>query len=414
MLKLKEDNPEIKLIASVGGWNFNDCTKTDQIGSGAHTCHIFSTIASSEEHSRTHALKVIAFLRLWGFDGYDIDWEYPVAAGHNNVDMAPRPEDYSNYIRFLGILREEFINEAVNANDGRDRLLLTAAVGIGKSTTDESYDVPRMNEVLDLISLMTYDMNGSWNPATTGFNAPLYHTAEDIPASVEWVVDYWVEKGASPDKLVLGMATYGRGWTLANAGQNQGALSAANGACAAGPITQQAGYLAYSEIQDLIQNQAAVEYWDSVRKVPYIITADGTQWIGYDDSQSLLLKTNFLMSRGLRGAMFWALELDDVTGQYSNGQVYPLMNSVKTTMAGYRDSGTTSSTSSTAWPTPSTSSTTSTTTSTTTPSTTTSANCVDVMPTSECETANQQVWNMCQQAGTWWTQQQCAKTCNQC
>merc|ERR1711879_356755 len=77
----------------------------------------------------------------------------------------------------------------------------------------------------------------------------------------------------------------------------------------------------------------ATRYWDDARKVPYVITADGSEWHGYDDVQSLTLKTEFLMSRGLRGAMFWALELDDVTGEYSNGQKYPLMNIVKETMA---------------------------------------------------------------------------------
>jgi len=341
MLKLKEENPDLKLIASVGGWNFNDCKKSDQANTGRFTCHIFSTIASSVEHSKTHALKVIAFLRHWGFDGYDVDWEYPVAAEHNNVDMQARPEDFANYIRFLQILREEFELEALNANDGRERLLLTAAVGVGKQTADQSYDISEMNDVLDLISLMTYDLNGAWETSSTNFNAPLYATEQDTalkgyPLSASWAVDYWLERGASANKLVLGMGTYGRGWKLASAGQNQGALSAANGAASRGPLTQMMGYLAYSEIQDLIQNQGATRYWDDARKVPYVITADGSEWHGYDDVQSLILKTDFLMSRGLRGVMFWALELDDVNGEYSNGQKYPLMNAVKETMTGYR------------------------------------------------------------------------------
>merc|ERR1712131_324619 len=43
-----------------------------------------TTIAGSEENTRTHAKHVIDFLRTWHFDGYDIDWEYPVVAGHNS------------------------------------------------------------------------------------------------------------------------------------------------------------------------------------------------------------------------------------------------------------------------------------------------------------------------------------------
>jgi len=427
MLKLKEENPNIKLIASVGGWNFNDCGKSDQANTGRFTCHIFSTIASSVEHSKTHALKVIAFLRKWGFDGYDIDWEYPVAAGHNDVDMQARPEDFANYIRFLQILREEFELEALNANDGRERLFLTAAVGVGKPTADQSYDIPEMNDVLDLISLMAYDLHGAWETSTTNFNAPLYATAEDTalagyPVSVSWAVDYWLERGASANKLVLGMATYGRGWKLASAGQNQGALSDGNGAASRGPLTQMMGYLAYSEIQDLIQKEGATRYWDDEREVPYIITADGSEWHGYDDVQSLTLKTDFLMSKGLRGAMFWALELDDVTGEYSNGQKYPLINAVKETMAGYRSdpSFSTSFSSTRSSSTSSTIATSSTTTSAdqtisskpTSLRTRPSQGCSDIKPTSECKRANEN-WNMCANAGSWWLNQ-CAATCNQC
>merc|ERR1712109_399288 len=77
----------------------NDCAFTGQSGQGRDSCEIFSTIAGSEDTSRQHAKKVIEFLRNWGFDGYDIDWEYPVVAGHNNLNMQATPEDFSNCLR---------------------------------------------------------------------------------------------------------------------------------------------------------------------------------------------------------------------------------------------------------------------------------------------------------------------------
>jgi len=261
--------------------------------------------------------------------------------------MASRPEDFENYIRFLSILREEF--EAEAAHTGREQLLLTAAVGVGKSTVDESYNIPAMNEKLDLISLMTYDMAGAWNP-TTGFNAPLRATSTDVsvygyPLSVEWAVDYWLNAGASPDKLVLGLGPYGRGWTLAGAGlpgQNQPANSPGAGPSAAGPMTRFAGYMSYVEIQQMINAGEATRYWDAERLVPYIISTDGTQWIGYDDPESLSLKTDFLMAKGLRGAMFWALELDDSLGDLGEGK-YPCISTVKSVLTGYRSNITSSS-----------------------------------------------------------------------
>ena len=40
----------------------------------------------------------------------------------------------------------------------RAPLLLTAAVGIGPTTADNAYDVPALNQHMDFINLMTYDM----------------------------------------------------------------------------------------------------------------------------------------------------------------------------------------------------------------------------------------------------------------
>lgn len=340
----KRSNPEMKALLSLGGWNFNDCTFGPWSGphfnggTGYETCEIFSTIASSESNTRQFAQHAITFLRNWGFDGLDIDWEYPVAAGHNKYvgtqsQKGPAvPEDYANYITFLRVLREEFEHEA--SSTGNARLLLTVAVGVGKATADESYDIAKMNQHLDLIALMTYDLHGGWDHIT-GFNAPLYATQEDhtayggFSASVSWAVDYWIGKGASPSKLLMGIGTYGRGWQLQDAAQT-GPLAPTNGVNAAGPSTQLAGYLAYYEIQALIAN-GADEFYDAARGVPYIVTSDG-QWIGYDNPQSITEKLNFMKSRNLAGSMVWAADLDNTqTG-------FPLLSHIRTEMAGYQPS----------------------------------------------------------------------------
>ncbi|CAE7578861.1 CHIT1 [Symbiodinium sp. CCMP2592] len=203
---MKQKNSAIKALISVGGWNFNDCTASSSAtyGQGAATCELFSEIAADEGKTRTFAANIIAFCRKWGFDGFDLDWEYPVVEGHNRVGGGESPQDYANYVRMLRILKEEFQKESSTP------LLLTAAVGVGKSTADTAYDIPGMSQYLDLINLMTYDLHGSWE-ATTGCNAPLYATAADelkagYPLSVSWAVDYWLEKGAPASKLTLGSA----------------------------------------------------------------------------------------------------------------------------------------------------------------------------------------------------------------
>jgi len=326
---MKRKKPSIKSLISVGGWNFNDCTASpfDTTGQGSATCQIFSEIAAgSEDDIQKFAANIIAFCRKWGFDGFDLDWEYPVVAGHNtlekeaNGDFKETPGDLANYINMLRILKEAFLVEGTSGVP----LLLTAAVGVGKSTADIAYDIPQMARHLDLVNLMTYDLHGAWS-TRTGCNANLYSTAEDLelegPVSVSWAVDYWLEKGIPASKLTMGLPTYGRGWTLQDAA-NSGYNAPATGPSPKGISTKADGYLSYYEILEVLAAGATSTY-DEERQCPYVI--NNGQWIGYDDERSFCAKLNFAKSRGLAGSMVWALDLDDFDGKHSGGQSFPLI-----------------------------------------------------------------------------------------
>ena len=81
------------------------------------------------------------------------------SAGHNDAASGDAtPQDYDNYIRFLRILREAFDNEVLT--EGKEKLMLTVAVGIGIETVKTAYNIPQMHQYLDYIGLMTYDMHG--------------------------------------------------------------------------------------------------------------------------------------------------------------------------------------------------------------------------------------------------------------
>jgi hypothetical protein len=86
--------------------------------------------------------------------------------------------------------------------------------------------------------------------------------------------------------------------------------------------------LAYYEIVAKLADGTATRYYDADREVPYLVT-DAGEWIGYDDVQSFTAKLNFLKSKNLRGAMHWAIDLDDMT-------TYPMLNTIKEGLVGYR------------------------------------------------------------------------------
>ncbi len=70
-------------------------------------------------------------------------------------------------------------------------------------------------------------------------NAPLYaRESESGNASylnIDWAVNYWLDKGLPREKLVLGLSTYGRAFTLADASQTTPG-SANNGSAQPGPV----------------------------------------------------------------------------------------------------------------------------------------------------------------------------------
>jgi hypothetical protein len=65
---------------------------------------------------------------------------------------------------------------------------------------------------LDFINLISYDFHGDWE-SFLGFNAPLYANDQ---LNVDFAVKYWLAKGASAHKINLGLANFGRSFTLSN------------------------------------------------------------------------------------------------------------------------------------------------------------------------------------------------------
>ncbi|CAC5386352.1 E3.2.1.14 [Mytilus coruscus] len=61
--------------------------------------------------------------------------------------------------------------------------------------------------------------------------------------------------------------------------------------------------------------------WNDEHQVPYAYSGD--QWVGYDNVRSVTIKAKYIKEKGLGGAMFWALDIDDFTGDACNEGVYP-------------------------------------------------------------------------------------------
>ncbi|CAG2180578.1 unnamed protein product, partial [Oppiella nova] len=209
------------------------------------------------------------------------------------------------------------------------RLLLTAAVSAGSDTVRGGYDVPAVaayecfHRYADFLNVMSYDFHGKWEPKT-GHNAPLFSMSSETEwrkqLSLEFGVKMWERMGAPKDKIVVGLATYGRSFTLTNP-SNNGMNAPTSGGGKAGEFSRESGFLAFYEICEMMKN-GATYIWDDEQKVPYLV--DGDQWVGFDDERSIRVKTKWLLENDYAGAMVWTVDMDDFTGKCS-GRKYPLI-----------------------------------------------------------------------------------------
>jgi len=270
----------------------------------------------------TVAKSAKAWIDTVGFDGIDIDWEYPAVcrtdgdADKYGTYYCDPENDEQNYIELLKRIRQEIGTEK----------LQTIAVGMSDmhiQTMSKFYsDEETMGSSLDFVNMMTYDFHGPWEGANFGHNAPLYnsksapnpgHSVSDSITTVKSYVDqkYW-------KKLVMGLPTYGRSVTnppgLVN-GDIQAALDAQKiceaGSCDARQGTHEAGSVSYWEQKDVfdIDGSGYVKYWDDTSKCHYLYNAETNVFMSYDSVETIREKVAWSEANGLGGVMFW--EMDD-------------------------------------------------------------------------------------------------------
>ena len=232
----------------------------------------------------------------YGFDGADIDWEYPTGSGDSgNIE---RPEDKANFALLLAELRAQF--DAQEAQDGH-HYLLTIALGSDASAF-QPLDWATILPSLDWINLMTYDMAGDWSDVT-GFNAPLYDSAGSL--SDDATIKGLLALGVPADKLVMGAPFYGKGWSgvgAINNGLHQPYQSIAAG-------TSEAGSYDY---YDLAANYVGKypRFWDALAQSPWLYDKASGLMIAYDDPELITRKAEYVKANGLGGMMFWEISQD--------------------------------------------------------------------------------------------------------
>ncbi|MGW9350026.1 chitinase C-terminal domain-containing protein [Nocardiopsis flavescens] len=227
--RFKKEHPGVKTLVAVGGWAETGGyfgADGERVDSGGF--YSMTTTPTGVNHAgiETFADSAVKFVREYGFDGLDIDYEYATSnngAGSPDdfwISDARRGLLWEGYEELMRVLREK-LDEA-SAEDGTYYQLTAAVPASGWLLRGQ--EVHQVVRYLDFVNMMTYDLHGTWNHFV-GHNGALYDSGLDPELSAvygayngigylnaDWAHHYF--RGAmQAGRINLGVPFYTRGWT---------------------------------------------------------------------------------------------------------------------------------------------------------------------------------------------------------
>lgn len=281
----------VKLMASIGGWSM---------------CRHFPEVAA-DPAKRARFMKSVKQLMDMGFDGIDIDWEYP--GPFSGMNFTGSNADYAN---FLTLMRE------IRATIGKDKLL-TAAFSVDVEKL-KGFDWVELNKVMDMYNFMTYDFNGGWSDKA-GLNSNVHKYQNQDIERFNWdtLRDYIISEGIPLNKVNMGIPFYGRGVICeGEAGLNKPTVKRDEFIQPDGNIITCADYTNWpKEVYDgtpnyfftkekaLASGSGWTYHWDTEAQAPYL--TKGSYFLSFEDPRSVEVKSQYIVDNGFGGTIVWTV-----------------------------------------------------------------------------------------------------------
>ncbi|KAI8197977.1 Mutanase, partial [Colletotrichum sp. SAR 10_65] len=286
---LKGQATGLHVWLTLGGYDFSTGSRR-----ASNTQGIFRDMASTRENRQKFLVNLASFLRQYGFDGVDVDWQWPQAG-----------DDATNYAILLDEMREYFDTQST----GSTAWGISCTLPVDSSILGR-FDLASIAASTSWINLVAYDLE-STDKSTT--------RAMSDKSVIDTALNFLTNAGVPHTQINLGIGFFGRTYTLSDKSCT-GPGCAASGFGVAGKCTGQPGFLSYDEISsELAIDDGMV---DDKTGINYLSYGD-SQWISFEDRDSIIEKVKYAKSKGLLGVAVWAIDLDNDDHSLLNATLYP-------------------------------------------------------------------------------------------
>ncbi|MDR0572906.1 MAG: glycoside hydrolase [Tannerella sp.] len=229
---------------------------------GGWTSGGFSEMAATKATRKAFAKDCKRVVDEFRLDGIDMDWEYPSSS---SAGITSSPDDIDNFTLLMKEIRAEI---------GKDKMLTLATIADAKYV-----DFKAIDPYIDLVNIMAYDV-----ARPPHHHSGLYRSERSGRITSAEAVEAHLREGVPADKLVLGLPFYGHG------------------------IDSLPDFVNYRDIINLTEY---TRQWDEEAKIPYMTNEEGKLILCYEDNASIAIKCDYIIDKGLRGAMYWEYYCDD-------------------------------------------------------------------------------------------------------
>lgn len=281
--EMRKLNPRLKVSMSIGGSN---------------SMKQFRGVTKNKKQVRQLALNIAANAEQLGFDGVDIDWEFP----------------NSEYDKEMLYYMVKSLNQSFSSFESSK--IISLAIPLDLNTL-KYYDFNKMDKYITQYNLMGYDISGKWS-SISGFQSNLYEDKNNPTTllSIDSAIDY-LERYIDKSKIILGMPAYGRSFDTDK-------LYDGFSNCANLPDN------VYDDLNDCVINyynlppKGYIEVEDTEIGASYAYNNQTGKkgLIVYDTPLISKLKARYAINRGLGGGLWWDSKGDTLLTNTSRSLVY--------------------------------------------------------------------------------------------